>query len=90
MRWLLAVVGLAMLSAAGCGRLFEGSPTQMHTSLQALVALPTATRLWFGHDRRNAGDFAAATSACMCACRVSLGTTRSMPAWALHDRECRR
>lgn len=49
------------LFAAGCGRLFEGSPTQMHTSLQALVALPTATRLWFGHEYTAANlRFAAA------------------------------
>jgi hydroxyacylglutathione hydrolase len=49
------------LFAAGCGRLFEGSPTQMHTSLQALVALPPATRLWFGHEYTAANlRFAAA------------------------------
>ncbi len=49
------------LFAAGCGRLFEGSPTQMHTSLQALVALPAATRLWFGHEYTAANlRFAAA------------------------------
>ncbi|MEZ4448596.1 MAG: hydroxyacylglutathione hydrolase [Nannocystaceae bacterium] len=38
------------LFAAGCGRLFEGTPEQMHTSLQALTALPGSTRLWFGHE----------------------------------------
>ncbi len=38
------------LFAAGCGRLFEGSPTQMFTSLRSLVALPPQTRLWFGHE----------------------------------------
>lgn len=38
------------LFAAGCGRLFEGTPEQMHASLQALTALPAATRLWFGHE----------------------------------------
>jgi hydroxyacylglutathione hydrolase len=38
------------LFAAGCGRLFEGSPTQMFGSLQAICALPPATRLWFGHE----------------------------------------
>ncbi len=49
------------LFAAGCGRLFEGSPTQMYTSLQALVALPPATRLWFGHEYTAANlRFAAA------------------------------
>lgn len=49
------------LFAAGCGRLFEGSPTQMHTSLQRLVALPPETRLWFGHEYTEANlRFAAA------------------------------
>lgn len=49
------------LFAAGCGRLFEGSPTQMYTSLQALVALPPDTRLWFGHEYTEANlRFAAA------------------------------
>lgn len=49
------------LFAAGCGRLFEGSPTQMFTSLQALCALPPATRLWFGHEYTAANlRFAAA------------------------------
>ncbi|TPV95305.1 MAG: hydroxyacylglutathione hydrolase [Myxococcales bacterium FL481] len=38
------------LFAAGCGRLFEGTPEQMHRSLQALVGLPGQTKLWFGHE----------------------------------------
>lgn len=38
------------LFAAGCGRLFEGTPAQMHTSLQLLCSLPGDTRLWFGHE----------------------------------------
>jgi hydroxyacylglutathione hydrolase len=38
------------LFAAGCGRLFEGTPAQMYASLQQLTALPPATRLWFGHE----------------------------------------
>ncbi len=49
------------LFAAGCGRLFEGSPTQMYNSLQALVSLPADTRLWFGHEYTAANlRFAAA------------------------------
>jgi len=49
------------LFAAGCGRLFEGSPTQMHNSLQSLVALAPETRLWFGHEYTAANlRFAAA------------------------------
>jgi hydroxyacylglutathione hydrolase len=38
------------LFAAGCGRLFEGSPEQMHTSLQRLAALPADTRVWCAHE----------------------------------------
>jgi hydroxyacylglutathione hydrolase len=38
------------LFAAGCGRLFEGTPAQMWNSLRSLVALPGPTRLWFGHE----------------------------------------
>jgi hydroxyacylglutathione hydrolase len=38
------------LFAAGCGRLFEGTPAQMHTSLQLLTSLPATTRMWFGHE----------------------------------------
>jgi len=38
------------LFAAGCGRLFEGTPAQMFQSLQALTELPGETRLWFGHE----------------------------------------
>jgi hydroxyacylglutathione hydrolase len=38
------------LFAAGCGRLFEGTPAQMFASLQALTTLPEETRLWFGHE----------------------------------------
>lgn len=49
------------LFAAGCGRLFEGSPTQMHASLRSLVALPGETLLWFGHEYTAANlRFAAA------------------------------
>lgn len=38
------------LFAAGCGRLFEGTPAQMYRSLQALTAGPADVRLWFGHE----------------------------------------
>jgi hydroxyacylglutathione hydrolase len=38
------------LFAAGCGRLFEGTPAQMWNSLRSITALPPATRLWFGHE----------------------------------------
>lgn len=38
------------LFAAGCGRLFEGTPQQMHTSLDRLAALPDATLIYCAHE----------------------------------------
>ena len=38
------------LFSAGCGRLFEGTPAQMHASLSKLAALPGATRVCCGHE----------------------------------------
>jgi hydroxyacylglutathione hydrolase len=52
----IALVGQAMvfcgdtLFAAGCGRLFEGTPAQMVTSLAKLAALPDATMIYCGHE----------------------------------------
>lgn len=45
------------LFGAGCGRLFEGTPGQMFSSLQRLAALPPATRVYCGHEytERNLG-----------------------------------
>ena len=38
------------LFSAGCGRLFEGTPEQMNTSLTKLRHLPPATRVFCGHE----------------------------------------
>ncbi|HRI54767.1 MAG TPA: hydroxyacylglutathione hydrolase, partial [Pseudomonadota bacterium] len=38
------------LFAAGCGRLFEGTPAQMHASLRRLAALPGEVRVYCGHE----------------------------------------
>ncbi|MFN7887233.1 MAG: hydroxyacylglutathione hydrolase, partial [Betaproteobacteria bacterium] len=38
------------LFAAGCGRLFEGTPAQMLASLTKLAALPPATRVYCAHE----------------------------------------
>ncbi|GAB4124365.1 MAG: hydroxyacylglutathione hydrolase [Rubrivivax sp.] len=38
------------LFSAGCGRLFEGTPAQMHASLQRLAALPGGTRVCCTHE----------------------------------------
>lgn len=47
------------LMALGCGRLFEGTPDQMHESLNRLAALPPETILCSGHEYTLAnGTFA--------------------------------
>jgi hydroxyacylglutathione hydrolase len=38
------------LFAAGCGRLFEGTPQQMYTSLSRLAALPEDTKVYCTHE----------------------------------------
>lgn len=38
------------LFAAGCGRLFEGTPQQMHQSLQRFAALPGQTLVYCTHE----------------------------------------
>ncbi|WP_044874579.1 hydroxyacylglutathione hydrolase [Pseudomonas sp. LFM046] len=38
------------LFAAGCGRLFEGTPAQMYRSLSRLAALPAATLVYCTHE----------------------------------------
>ncbi len=38
------------LFAGGCGRLFEGTPTQMVDSLTKLRALPDNTHVWCAHE----------------------------------------
>jgi hydroxyacylglutathione hydrolase len=38
------------LFAVGCGRLFEGTPQQMHDSLAKLMRAPDATRVYCGHE----------------------------------------
>lgn len=38
------------LFGGGCGRLFEGSPEQMWTSLSKLMILPDETQIYCGHE----------------------------------------
>lgn len=38
------------LFSLGCGRMFEGTPSQMHASLQRLAALPAETLVCCGHE----------------------------------------
>lgn len=42
------------LFSGGCGRLFEGSPQQMHQSLSRLAALPDETRVYCTHEYTQA------------------------------------
>lgn len=47
------------LFAMGCGRLFEGTPDMMMTSLSKLASLPDQTRIYCGHEYTlNNGRFA--------------------------------
>ncbi len=49
------------LFAAGCGRVFEGTPPMMYASLQQLAALPPNTRVFCAHEYTLANlNFAAA------------------------------
>jgi hydroxyacylglutathione hydrolase len=70
------------LFGAGCGRLFEGTPAQMHSSLQALTAAAADVRLWFGHEYTASNLRFAATvepdNAAMRA-RAEGGATRTTP-----------
>lgn len=47
------------LFSGGCGRLFEGTPAQMLTSLEKLMALPEKTHVYCAHEYTQANlDFA--------------------------------
>jgi hydroxyacylglutathione hydrolase len=50
--------------AMGCGRLFEGTPAQMWTSLSKLAALPPETKVYCGHEyTASNGKFALSVDA---------------------------
>lgn len=49
------------LMAAGCGRLFEGTPAQMYASLTRLAQLPDETLICSGHEYTTANLAFAAT-----------------------------
>jgi hydroxyacylglutathione hydrolase len=42
------------LFSAGCGRLFEGSPEQMHHSLNKIKRLPDSTKIYCTHEYTQA------------------------------------
>ncbi len=39
-----------VLFGAGCGRVFEGTPEQMHAALARIAALPADTRIYCAHE----------------------------------------
>lgn len=47
---LSAVFTADSLMALGCGRLFEGTPAQMHASMEKFNALPEDTIVYSGHE----------------------------------------
>ncbi|WP_324753495.1 hydroxyacylglutathione hydrolase [Roseovarius sp. Pro17] len=49
-----AVFTADSLMALGCGRLFEGTPAQMWTSLSKLMGLPPETIVYSGHEYASA------------------------------------
>ena len=53
------------LFAGGCGRLFEGTPAQLHASLHTLAALPAATLAYCAHEYTASNlTFATAVEPC--------------------------
>jgi hydroxyacylglutathione hydrolase len=68
------------LFAAGCGRIFEGTPAQMWSSLAKLAALDESTRVFCGHEYTLANlRFAAAVEP----------ASRDIEARTVHEREKR-
>jgi hydroxyacylglutathione hydrolase len=49
----VAFVGDALF-ALGCGRVFEGTPDQMWTSLEKIMALPDSTQVYCAHEYTQA------------------------------------
>jgi hydroxyacylglutathione hydrolase len=69
------------LFAGGCGRLFEGTPAQMHASLQRLAALPPQTRVYCAHEYTLANlAFAAAVEPERAALREEISRVRALRA----------
>ena len=50
-----------VLFGAGCGRVFEGTPERMHSSLARIAALPPRTRIYCAHEY---------TASCLCFART--------------------
>jgi hydroxyacylglutathione hydrolase len=66
------------LFAAGCGRLFEGTPAQMWSSLAKLAALAPTTRVFCGHEYTLANlRFAQAVEPANVAIETRIGRERA-------------
>lgn len=69
------------LFSAGCGRLFEGTPGQMHHSLSRLAALPEGTRVYCTHEYTLANlAFATAVEPGSAALRAEVARVRALRA----------
>ena len=67
------------LFSGGCGRLFEGTPAQMHASLARLAALPGSTRVCCAHEYTLSNlAFARAVEPDNAALARSLGACRQL------------
>ena len=71
----VAFVGDALFSM-GCGRLFEGTPQQMWTSLQKIASLPDDATLYCAHEyTQSNGRFAVTVDQNNARCK------RASPRW---------
>src|SRR5690554_1333971 len=68
------------LFAAGCGRMFEGTPEQMAASLLRLAQLPPATLVYCAHETRVAGGSWARRSSEAAICSGVPSNMRPQPA----------
>ena len=69
------------LFAMGCGRLFEGTPEQMWTSLSKLSEMPDETRVFCAHEYTAAnGEFALTLEPDNAALRARMDTVRKLRA----------
>ncbi len=69
------------LFSAGCGRLFEGTPAQMHQSLSRLAALPGNTRVCCAHEYTESNlRFAAAVEPANADIAAAIASSRALRA----------
>jgi hydroxyacylglutathione hydrolase len=74
------------LFAAGCGRLFEGTPEMMFEAMRKLGALPPETRVYCGHEYTESNlHFAAHVDPDNPAVREKLDRVGKIRAHAAHD-----